>query len=788
MRKENVMSKMYAIVDLEATGVKSGNPGHIIQIGITFVDDAVIHDTIALDVKPPCKIDTHVQELTGITNERVLRAPYFEEIAEYIFTVLDGCVFVAHNVAFDYTLLKEEFRRAGYSHFDMQTIDTIELAKIICPLEKSYGLKNMTEERAIFNAQLHDAGSDSRATAELFLWLKNKTIQLPKGLGYRIRQLLDSKEDAYVQLFASFVQFEEWVLPPKALDVNARFGQMYAGNVLREQKIYRHDSVLDLLNEINETRQLILVEDASAAMDVPGERILSPRDFLNPDALEWCFVNLTQLTQHEVRQLCSVLVWSQYTQTYALEELNQVTAKMKERLAFTVPGKEVSPYFKNHVIQSVDKEVIILTYHDFVSYYDMYRHYLLFQKRVLVVHQIYEYIKTIQHMMAQHIEIYQLVSYAHQLKQMLERQGSNTTDILFVETVIEGYQQVLEQLSKAYPKVFEQLVQNDTGSYSSFLDKKSQFPHVLLQQLSQHTHTLLEVLTRYPLEKWQVFRFVSRQEQLLTEILQTQKETDYLAIVCQKMTKGKWLTLVHGQYTCFSWLTGTVYVDFETVYYGSMLWRDNLSQTYLQFLLGDDNLVFNQEVSRQSRLVRQVSIVNDFPVSDMKENLLVKKLLKMFDRLSQMTLFVVPNKQMIQKLKEANESVMGIDVFSNKKQLEIMKNNPVPVVITWQQLLQYGRMSEVKCAVFVKLPFDSPDSLEAQASRHFLSGEQHYFQTIALPNMLMHLRKMFQQVKNAQVYVLDSRMIKSQYAEEISEVFSDLQLNQLTKTEMIERL
>lgn len=72
-----------------------------------------------------------IELLTGITNKTVANAPYFEDVAPTIFNLLEGCIFVAHNIQFDYGFLNEELKRCGMPSLRNKGIDTVELAQII---------------------------------------------------------------------------------------------------------------------------------------------------------------------------------------------------------------------------------------------------------------------------------------------------------------------------------------------------------------------------------------------------------------------------------------------------------------------------------------------------------------------------------------------------------------------------------------------------------------------------------------------------------------------------------
>ena len=94
----------YAIVDIETTG--SHAKGH----GITEIAAIITDGTAEIErwetlVDPGLPIPLHITQLTGITNDMVEAAPTFEAIADELEEFLSGCVFVAHNVGFDYCLL-----------------------------------------------------------------------------------------------------------------------------------------------------------------------------------------------------------------------------------------------------------------------------------------------------------------------------------------------------------------------------------------------------------------------------------------------------------------------------------------------------------------------------------------------------------------------------------------------------------------------------------------------------------------------------------------------------------
>ena len=94
----------YAIVDIETTGGYASSHG-IIEVSIKIFDGEQIIEDFESLINPGIPIPKYIQAFTGITNDMVVDAPSFEVVAEKVFTLLQGNVFVAHNVNFDYSFL-----------------------------------------------------------------------------------------------------------------------------------------------------------------------------------------------------------------------------------------------------------------------------------------------------------------------------------------------------------------------------------------------------------------------------------------------------------------------------------------------------------------------------------------------------------------------------------------------------------------------------------------------------------------------------------------------------------
>lgn len=157
---------MYAIVDIETTGGYADNH-RITEIAIFHHNGIEVTDHFHTLINPGRNIPYYITGLTGITTEMVLDAPPFEEIAEDIFRLLEGRVFVAHNAHFDYSFLKKEFDQAGIN-WQSKKLCTVRLSRKIIPGLRSYSLGSLAESLGIPIMNRHRAGGDAEATVKVF--------------------------------------------------------------------------------------------------------------------------------------------------------------------------------------------------------------------------------------------------------------------------------------------------------------------------------------------------------------------------------------------------------------------------------------------------------------------------------------------------------------------------------------------------------------------------------------------------------------------------------------------
>ncbi len=160
------MDRKYAIVDIETSGglLKRDK---IIEIAVAVHDGNQIIDQFESLINPGRSISKQTTMLTGITNEMLREAPYFYEIARQIVEYTEGCIFVAHNVRFDYTFIKKAFESLGYG-YNRKQLCTVRLSRMLTPHLRRHSLDALCQYHKIHVTDRHRAMSDVLATSKVF--------------------------------------------------------------------------------------------------------------------------------------------------------------------------------------------------------------------------------------------------------------------------------------------------------------------------------------------------------------------------------------------------------------------------------------------------------------------------------------------------------------------------------------------------------------------------------------------------------------------------------------------
>jgi DNA polymerase III subunit epsilon len=162
----------FVIVDIETTGGSPKN-SKITEIAMYKTDGVSILDEFITLLNPEIPIPEFIVRLTGISDKMVENSPKFYEIAKKIIEFSQDCIFVAHNVSFDYNVIRQEFKSLGFD-YRLPHLCTVRASKYILPGYDSYSLGKLARSLNIKIEGRHRAGGDALATTHIFHLLVQK--------------------------------------------------------------------------------------------------------------------------------------------------------------------------------------------------------------------------------------------------------------------------------------------------------------------------------------------------------------------------------------------------------------------------------------------------------------------------------------------------------------------------------------------------------------------------------------------------------------------------------------
>lgn len=158
------MDTSFVLVDIETNG-GSGERGRVIEVAAIKVIDGKIVDSYQTLVNPGSSVPRWITSLTGIHTSDLVDAPYFADIAHQLYTFIEGSVFVAHSVLFDYSFLKREFNASGYQ-FTPKLFCTVKMSRALFPEHKGHSLQKIIERHNLAPEARHRAYDDAKVLYE----------------------------------------------------------------------------------------------------------------------------------------------------------------------------------------------------------------------------------------------------------------------------------------------------------------------------------------------------------------------------------------------------------------------------------------------------------------------------------------------------------------------------------------------------------------------------------------------------------------------------------------------
>lgn len=168
----------FCVIDVETTGFSPRLGDRVVEVAaVRMREDGTVLDQWSTLVNPGR--DLGASHIHGVTAGEVLDAPQFGQVAGDLLERLDGAVFFAHNLRFDWGFIAAEFERAGHSLPSWPGLCTMTLGARVQPHAPSRKLSACCGQLGITISQAHAALDDAVAAGSLLA----RYLDLARALG-----------------------------------------------------------------------------------------------------------------------------------------------------------------------------------------------------------------------------------------------------------------------------------------------------------------------------------------------------------------------------------------------------------------------------------------------------------------------------------------------------------------------------------------------------------------------------------------------------------------------------
>ena len=172
VEEKSLAETTFAVLDLETSGGSPRLGAGITEIGVVKVRGGEILGTFQSFVDPGHSLPVFITQLTGISDEMLISAPFIDEILPTLFEFLgsaDETVVVAHNSPFDLSFLKAASKTHEILWPEYLTVDTARLARAVLDRDEVINCKlsTLAEFFGAATSPNHRALDDAMATVDV---------------------------------------------------------------------------------------------------------------------------------------------------------------------------------------------------------------------------------------------------------------------------------------------------------------------------------------------------------------------------------------------------------------------------------------------------------------------------------------------------------------------------------------------------------------------------------------------------------------------------------------------
>ena len=172
VEERTLVETTFAVLDLETSGGSPRLGAGITEIGVVKVKGGQILGTFQSFIDPGHSLPVFITQLTGISDEMLISAPFIDEILPTLFDFLGSAnetVVVAHNSPFDLSFLKAAAKAHEMDWPDYVTVDTARLARAVLDRDEVINCKlsTLADFFGATTSPNHRALDDAMATVDV---------------------------------------------------------------------------------------------------------------------------------------------------------------------------------------------------------------------------------------------------------------------------------------------------------------------------------------------------------------------------------------------------------------------------------------------------------------------------------------------------------------------------------------------------------------------------------------------------------------------------------------------
>ena len=196
-----------AVIDFETTGMSPNEGARATEIGIALLEAGQIVDRYQGLMNAGARIPPFIEELTGISNAMIRKAPPASEVMREAAAFVGDCPMVAHNASFDSKFWDAELMRIGLRR-QQDFACSMLVSRRVFPAAPSHKLGTLVRYANLpVTGAFHRALADAEMTAHLLVRMSGELCRcyglddVPHELLCRIQRTPKQKIGQCVEAF-----------------------------------------------------------------------------------------------------------------------------------------------------------------------------------------------------------------------------------------------------------------------------------------------------------------------------------------------------------------------------------------------------------------------------------------------------------------------------------------------------------------------------------------------------------------------------------------------------------